>query len=257
MRAGRTSTSTSTPTPTSTPTLAPGPLRTALSVLRHRLLLPLMLRKGSLPELLGKLEAEARPGGAGGPRGEVVERLVGRMMRPLSFWRTTCLWRSLAGYSALRAAGQEVRFVIGVRLDERGELAAHAWLERGGQPSLGAPKPEEGFRVAFAWPADPANLPRRSGADVHGIRASDEAVLTELKDGTGVVLHLGSKQYFTLNRAGVLVWKGLSDGSAVTVEALVAKLAASFAGAEPAQVRADVEALLAELAAEGLVTLPA
>ncbi|MBK9516126.1 MAG: lasso peptide biosynthesis B2 protein [Anaeromyxobacter sp.] len=236
--------------------MPPGPLRTSLTALRHRLLLPLMLRKGSLPALLEKLEAEARPGGVAGPRGEVVERLVGRMMRPLSFWRTTCLWRSLAGYSALRAAGQEVRFVIGVRLDERGELAAHAWLERDGRPSIGAPGPEDGFSVAFAWPADSATLTAPMERPQNAIRTSAEAILTELKDGTGVVLHLGSKQYFTLNGSGVVAWKALADGSAVTQEALAELLHSRFPAAGADQIRADVSALLAELASEGLIELP-
>lgn len=245
-------------------------LATSLRVLRLRIMLPLLLRRRSLPELMALLdggpprggEAQAGRGGPvtsgerGGRRGEVLVPVVASLMRPLRFWSTTCLWRSLAGYAALRAAGDEVRFLIGVRLDDRGALSAHAWLERAGLPSLGAPRPEEGYRVAFAWPADPATLARRTEATVDGIRASDEAVLTELKDGTGVLLHLGSKHYYTLNATGVLLWKLLADGTASTAEALAAAIAARFAGAEAGAVRADVDALLAELAAEQLVTLP-
>lgn len=237
----------------------PGTLRASLRILRHRLLLPLLLRQGSLPALLERLDAEARPPrspGREGRRTDEVEALVSALMRPLRFWRTTCLWRSLAGYSALRAAGGDVRFLIGVRVDADGELAAHAWLERGGRPSLGAPGAEEGYRVAFAWPADPANLPRRTEARVDGIGPSDEAVLTELKDGTGVLLHLGSRHYYTLNRTGVLLWKLLVEGGAASAGELADGIAARFPGADPAAVRADVEALLAELAAERLVTLP-
>lgn len=89
-----------------------------------------------------------------------------------------------------------------------------------------------------------------------GIQASDEAVLTELKDGTGVLLHLGSKHYYTLNATGVLLWKLLADGAATHADALAGAIAASFPGSDAAAVRADVDALLAELAAEKLVTLP-
>jgi len=91
---------------------------------------------------------------------------------------------------------------------------------------------------------------------VDGIEASEEAVLTELKDGTGVLLHLGSKHYYTLNATGVLVWKLLSDGTATTAEALAAAVQARYPGTAAAPVRADVDALLAELAAERLITLP-
>jgi hypothetical protein len=234
-------------------------VRDALRILRLRLLLPLLLRRGSLPALLARLDAggpadhAAPPGGGTGRHADALVALVARLTRPLRFWPTTCLWRSLAGYSALRATGDDVRFLIGVKLDQHGELLAHAWLERGGRPSLGAPRPEEGYRVAFAWPADPANLPRRTEARMDGLKPSDEAVLTELKDGTGVLLHLGTRHYYTLNATGVLCWKRLADGSATTAEALAAAVAAAFPDAPAGGVRADVDALLAELAAEGLV----
>lgn len=239
-------------------------LGASLRLLRLRIMLPLLFRKGSLPALLARLDGVAVPGPVepGGVRPSAATRaeallpLVASLTRPLRFWRTTCLWRSLAGYAALRTAGDDVRFLIGVRLDEVGELAAHAWLERGGQPSLGAPRPDEGYRVAFAWPADPANLARRTEANVDGIRASEEAVLTELKDGSGVLLHLGSKHYYTLNATGVLLWRLLSEGTAQRADALSAAIAARFPGTDAEAVRADVDALLAELAAERLVTLP-
>ncbi len=89
-----------------------------------------------------------------------------------------------------------------------------------------------------------------------GIRPSDEAVLTELKDGSGVLLHLGSKHYYTLNATGVLLWRLLADGRASRADALAEAIAAHFPGADAAAVRADVDQLLAELAAERLVALP-
>jgi hypothetical protein len=91
---------------------------------------------------------------------------------------------------------------------------------------------------------------------VDGILPSDEAVLTELKDGTGVLLHLGTRHYYTLNRTGVLLWKLLAEGAARDAAGLAQAIAARFAGADAAAVRADVDTLLAELAAERLVALP-
>jgi len=91
---------------------------------------------------------------------------------------------------------------------------------------------------------------------VDGIKASDEAVLTELNDGTGVLLHLGTKHYYTLNPTGVLVWKLLAGGTATRADALASAIAARFPGTDAAAVRADVDRLLAELVAERLVALP-
>lgn len=223
--------------------------RTALRLLRLRLMLPLLFRRASLPELLAAI---ARPRAAESPALEDVQRSVERLLRPLRFWRTTCLWRALGGYSALRAAGADVRFLIGVRLDRSGELVAHAWLEQDGRPSVGAPQPGEGYTVAFAWPAGEGTL-RPEVRRVAGIVPSKDAVLTELHDGTGVLLHLETKFYFTLNRTGVLAWKLLGDDGARDAAELAVRLAAAFPAADPAAVREDVEALVAELLREQLV----
>lgn len=220
--------------------------RTALRLLRLRLELPLLFRRASLPDLLARA----------GPRGaredlDAVQRDVERLLRPLRFWPTTCLWRALAGYSALRAAGADVRFLIGVRVD-RGELVAHAWLERDGRPSLAAPSPADGYTVAFAWPVGEGTL-RPEVRRVAGIVPSEDAVLTELQDGTGVLLHLETKFYFTLNRTGVLAWKLLGEDGARDAGALAARLAREFPEADPGAVRADVERLVDELVRERLV----
>ncbi len=90
-----------------------------------------------------------------------------------------------------------------------------------------------------------------------GLKPSDEVVLTELKDGTGVLLHVGSRCYFTLNPTGVRVWKLISAGAATDAVAVARSLAASFPEADPAAIGADVAALLAELTTEGLLAPPA
>jgi hypothetical protein len=89
---------------------------------------------------------------------------------------------------------------------------------------------------------------------VTGLAPSPDAVLTELQDGTGVLLHLQTRFYFTLNATGVQAWKLLEAGARDGAE-LAQRLASAFPEVEASRVRADVEALLAELARESLVTV--
>lgn len=241
--------------------IAPWRAREALRLLELRLVLPLAFGRGGIRPFMEAMDARfgvtspdpGRPPAVPATgRIDELERLVHRVFRPLRVWRTTCLWRALAGYATLRASGADVRLLIGVRAGRGGEVEAHAWLERGGRPSIGAPRPEDGYEVAFRWPEGPRSAPRAEEVDVPGLRRSDDAVLTELRDGTGVLLDLRSRFYFTLNRTGVLVWKLLGEG-APDVGAVASDVAARFPGVDPAGVRRDVEALLAELRSEGLV----
>jgi Coenzyme PQQ synthesis protein D (PqqD) len=79
-----------------------------------------------------------------------------------------------------------------------------------------------------------------------------QVLFTEIDDGTGVLLHLDTKFYYTLNATGVAVWKALRDRSGASVPAIAERLAAEFrVGLE--QAHADVDALLRELRADGLV----
>ena len=87
-------------------------------------LMPRLLRQHHVMDLLEVLDGAA-PTGAGADAGRIVAAL---RRRP-----TTCLYRSLAGFASLRAAGEPVRLVIGVRV-EQGEVVAHAWLEQDGEP---------------------------------------------------------------------------------------------------------------------------
>jgi hypothetical protein len=80
-----------------------------------------------------------------------------------------------------------------------------------------------------------------------------QVLFTEIDDGTGVLLHLDTKFYYTLNPTGVAVWKALGDRSAApSIAAIAERLSAEFrVGVEEA--RRDVDALLVELRADGLV----
>ena len=226
-------------------------LRQGLRGLALRAALPLMVKRYPLPTLLASLDGS---GATGSDRVDDPTRLATQLFQPLRFWPTTCLYRALGSYALLRAAGQEVRFVIGVRKD-RGQLQAHAWLEREGRTIVGAPGPGESFAVAYAWPVDPAMLrPREEPTTVNGIERNQDAVLTELQDGTGVLLHLQTRFYFTLNATGVQAWKLLGGGVRDAAE-LAGQLAAAFPGTDPVRVRADVDALLADLVRESLITV--
>jgi hypothetical protein len=214
-----------------------------------RALLAGMVSRRHLGELLASFD-RAGPGAAGASLDSQA------VLETLRRWPTTCLYRTLAGYAVLRAEGQEVRFVIGVR-PERGELQAHAWLEQRGRP-IGEPgDPRERYATAFVHPRDPATAdPTEKKMPTTAFRPSPDALLTELKDGTGVLLHLGTKFYYTLNRTGVATWKLVAAGEAGSVEALAAAIAAAFRDAPAEAVLADVAALVRDLTDEGLLLPP-
>jgi hypothetical protein len=201
-------------------------------------LLAALLRRRSLADVLAVLDPPNRAP-APDPAGR-------RVLDALRRWPTTCLWRALAGYAALRARGQDVRFVVGVRMTGA-ELEAHGWLEQEGAALGEAEEPRGSFAVAFQHPPAFAKELR-----VPDSLASRDVILTELQDGTGVLLHLGTKFYYALNRTGVAVWKRLERGVSDPHE-LARTVSAAFDGVAEQQARADVEALLAELRAEGLL----
>lgn len=64
---------------------------------------------------------------------EWVDRILTRLPGP---WRRTCLKRAFVLYYLLRRAGRPAELRIGVRRDQVGKLAAHAWLARNGLPFL-------------------------------------------------------------------------------------------------------------------------
>ncbi len=82
-----------------------------------------------------------------------------------------------------------------------------------------------------------------------------QVLLTELGDGTGVLLHLDTKFYYTLNDTGIFVWKALADTSCRTSAALAARLAEVFNVSVEAAER-DVGTILTEMSNEGLVCPP-
>jgi len=79
-----------------------------------------------------------------------------------------------------------------------------------------------------------------------------DVLFTEIDDGSGVLLHLETKFYYTLNPTAVTVWKALRDGSAPSIAAIAARVAAEFR-VEPEVAARDIDAVLADLVADGLV----
>jgi hypothetical protein len=79
-----------------------------------------------------------------------------------------------------------------------------------------------------------------------------QALFTELDDGTGVVLHLDTKFYYTLNATAVFVWKALADARAGSIAAIAEELTRAFR-VERAAAERDVAEIVAEMLADGLL----
>ena len=84
------------------------------------------------------------------------------------------------------------------------------------------------------------------------LRPSPDVIFREL-EGEAVLLDLASGRYFGLNAAGTRIWMLLESGS--TVRDAAAALAAEFE-ADAEQIGRDVEDLVAELTARGLLVAP-
>ncbi len=78
-----------------------------------------------------------------------------------------------------------------------------------------------------------------------------KCLLTELEDGTGVVLNLETKFYHTLNSTAVALWKALQQG-AKTDQELAIKLTREFE-VDEARALTDVATALSEFEREGFL----
>ena len=88
-------------------------------------------------------------------------------------------------------------------------------------------------------------------------RANRDVILTELGDGMGVLLHLGTKFYYTLNATGVAAWKALEldavkTGRGVTRADIAEHIAREFR-VDAITAARDVEPVLTEMLDEGLI----
>lgn len=87
---------------------------------------------------------------------------------------------------------------------------------------------------------------REPDQPIHG-----EEVIAQETEGTLVLLHLGSGQYYSLDEVGIRVWE-LCDG-AHSVSDIVSTICQEYAAAAD-QVERDVVDLVEELASEHLVS---
>ena len=78
-------------------------------------------------------------------------------------------------------------------------------------------------------------------------------LFTEIDDGSGVLLHLDTKFYFTLNRTGVVVWKALVErAEGASVATIAERLTATFRVTKEVAEQ-DVERVLDQLRGDGLL----
>ncbi|MCU0618789.1 MAG: PqqD family protein [Gemmatimonadaceae bacterium] len=80
-------------------------------------------------------------------------------------------------------------------------------------------------------------------------RPHPQVVVRTLPEGA-VLFHAGTETYFGLNGTGTAVWEAIVGGS--RIEFAIARLAAAHPEVPAETIRADVAALLADLAAAGL-----
>jgi hypothetical protein len=85
------------------------------------------------------------------------------------------------------------------------------------------------------------------------LRPNSQVVLTEMRDGSAVLLHLETRFYFTLNATGVFIWKLLSSERAWDRHSLALELTREFDVDLPTA-SSDVGALLDLLRTEELLT---
>ncbi|MDC3957516.1 PqqD family protein [Polyangium jinanense] len=85
-------------------------------------------------------------------------------------------------------------------------------------------------------------------------RPNPQVLFTELDDGTGVLLHLDTKFYFTLNAAAVIVWKSLAEP--IAEPGVIAERITSLFRVDRETAARDVDSVLREMLEDGLV-LPA
>jgi len=86
------------------------------------------------------------------------------------------------------------------------------------------------------------------------IKAKPAVVFTDLEDGSGVLLDLDSKFYYSLNETGCFMWKAFERKGDLDADKLVDILIREYeVGTKEAE--QDVEEFISSLAKEGLIQL--
>lgn len=118
-------------------------------------ILPRMIRRLSLPDLLQRID----PGVAPGPRDQaLLDKTVGfvdSLLRYRIFQRYgKCLLRSLILFRFLRRQGWPVEVHFGVRklTDDEPKITGHSWLVLNGQPFLEEEGQQGSFATTYSYP---------------------------------------------------------------------------------------------------------
>jgi hypothetical protein len=85
-------------------------------------------------------------------------------------------------------------------------------------------------------------------------RPHPSVVFQRLEDGA-VLFHPETELYFGLNHVGVVVW-GLLSPAAKSMDDVCATVAAQYPDIDGSTIRQDIEELMEQLTAEGLVIAP-
>lgn len=80
---------------------------------------------------------------------------------------------------------------------------------------------------------------------------SGDVIFQRVSDGA-ILLSTDGEVYYGLNEVGARIWEGLE--AAQDTNAICAALEDRYPGADPEQIRSDVDELVDELVREGLVT---
>lgn len=84
------------------------------------------------------------------------------------------------------------------------------------------------------------------------IKRQNSVVFTDLDDGSGVLLHLENKFYYSLNPTGSFIWKLLEEKEELSEDSILEAVIDNFEVDEK-EARKDVEEFLNDLIKEGLV----
>lgn len=86
------------------------------------------------------------------------------------------------------------------------------------------------------------------------VKAEKSVVFTDLDDGTGVLLHLENKFYYSLNLTGSFLWRLLEEKQELSEEGILEAVLGNFdVGIEEA--RSDVNDFIEDLSKEGLIRI--
>ncbi len=84
------------------------------------------------------------------------------------------------------------------------------------------------------------------------IKRQESVVFTDLDDGSGVLLHLENKFYYSLNATGSFIWKLLEDQDELSEEVLLESVVDNF-DVETKEAKEDLDDFIVDLSKEGLI----